>query len=90
MKKLLLNIVLALALVVSITSCRETKEGAENVGDAMENAAEETGKAMDDAADATEGALEEAGKAIDGAVEETKEAGDAVKEAVDSIDGDDN
>jgi hypothetical protein len=83
MKKLLLNVVLALALVVSITSCRETKEGAEKAGDAVETAAEET-------AEATEGALEKAGKAMDNAVDETEEAAEATGDAVEEVVGDDN
>ncbi|WP_026754024.1 hypothetical protein [Sediminibacter sp. Hel_I_10] len=83
MKKPILNLALAIALVVSVSSCRETKEGADNAADAVENSAE-------DAAEATEGALEKAGKAIDNAVEETKEAGEAVEQAVDSIDGENN
>lgn len=83
MKRLLFNIVLALALVISVASCRETKEGADNASDAVENSAE-------NAAEAFEGALEKAGKAIDNAAEETKEAGEAIEKAIDSIDGDDN
>ena len=83
MKKLLLNIILAVVLVVSVTSCRETKEGGDSAADAIENSAES-------AAEATEGALEKAGKAIDNAAQETKEAGEAIEKAVDSIDGDDN
>ena len=58
MKKLLLNIALVLALVVSV-SCRETKEGAENASDAVENAAEEAGEAIEDAAEEAEEALED-------------------------------
>lgn len=90
MKNLLLNGFLAIALIATVSSCRDTKE-ADDVEDAFENAAKETGKAIDDAADATEGALEKAGKAIDEAVEETKEAGEAVDRAIDSVDkSDDN
>ncbi len=83
MKKIILNLILTLALVISVSSCRETKEGANDASDAIENSAKE-------AAEATEGALEKAGKAIDNAVDETKEAGDAIEKAVDSIEADDN
>lgn len=83
MKKVVLNSVLALALIVSVSSCRDTKEGANNAADAVENTA-------DDAAEATEGALESIGKTIDNAVNETKEAGEAVGQAVDTLKGDDN
>ena len=89
MKKLR-NGLLAISLIATLSSCRDTKE-ADDVGDALKNATKETEKALDDAADATEGALEKAGKAIDDAVEETKEAGKAVERAIDSIDkSDDN
>ena len=87
-KTLLLSTVLLLALSLTFTSCRETKN--ESVEDTLENAADAVEDAADDAADATEGALEEAGKAIDNAVDEVKEAGEATKDAVDEIDGDDN
>jgi len=82
MKKLLLSAALLLALSMTFTSCRDTKK-ADSAGEAMEAAA-------DDAAEATEGAMEEVGKAIDNAAEETKEAGEAVGDAVDKIDGNDN
>ena len=89
MKNPFLKSLFAIALVLAMSSCRETKE-ADDVGDALENAAEETGKALDDAGEATKGALEKAGKAIDEAVEETKEAGEAIEKAIDSIDGNDD
>ena len=50
-----------MALMVSITSCRETKEEAEKAGDQVEAAAEKAGDALDDAADATEDAVIYAG-----------------------------
>lgn len=61
---------------LTFTSCRDAKK-IDSVEGAIENAVE-----------ATEGTHEEAGKAIDNAVNETKEAGEATKDAIDKIGGD--
>ena len=53
MRKLILNTALVLALAVSFTSCRETKEEAKGAADAVEKAAGEAADAIGDAADAT-------------------------------------
>lgn len=76
MKKVVLSLALIAFLGLSLNSCRETKN--------------ETEKAVENVEKETEGALEKAGKAVDNAVEETKEAGEAMEDAVDEIDGDDN
>ncbi|WP_369992472.1 hypothetical protein [Winogradskyella sp.] len=76
MKKVILSLALVAFLGLSLTSCRETKN--------------ETEEAVEKVEKETEGAMEKAGKAMDNAVEETKEAGEAVEDAVDEIDGDDN
>ncbi|MBV7269387.1 hypothetical protein [Winogradskyella luteola] len=77
MKKAVLSLALVAFLGLSLNSCRETKE--EKIEVTVEKAEKET-----------EGALEKAGKAVDNVVEETKEAGEAVEDAVDEIDNDNN
>lgn len=74
--------ILLVALGLSFTSCRDTKENPDVI---IIKADEKTEKAAEEA----EGKLEKAGKAIDNAAEETKEAGKAVEDAVEEI-GDNN
>tara|TARA_R100000935_G_scaffold38680_1_gene59954 strand:- start:61241 stop:61483 length:243 start_codon:yes stop_codon:yes gene_type:complete len=80
MKKVFLGFA-ALALVVSISSCRET------TGDKAEEAVEA-------AAEDTENNLEQAGDAIEATAEETEEAleeaGEEIEEAVEDMDDDNN
>ena len=76
MKRVVLNTLLALTLIVSVTSCRETEEKKTEVEVKTEKEAE--------------GRLEAIGKSMDGEVDNTKEAGKAVKEVVEEIDTDDN
>lgn len=83
MKKLLLSSALAVALSLTFTSCRDTENKADDMGDTIENTA-------DDVSDKTEGALQKAGRAIDNAANEVKEAGKAVDSAAQEVVGDDN
>jgi len=76
MKKVVLSLALVAVLGLSFTSCRETKE--------------QTEVTIETAEKKTEGTLEKIGKSVDNAVEKTKEAGEAVEDAVDEIDNDDN
>jgi Tfp pilus assembly protein PilF len=62
MKKLVLSFAMVLALAISFTSCRETKEKSVETTEAAEGSLEKAGKAADDAV--------EAGKALDKAVKE--------------------
>ena len=77
MRKLILSL-MALALVVSVYSCRETNK--ENVRETSEvhkdaeSALDQAGDAIDDAVDATGDALEDAGDAIEEAAKDTEEA----------------
>ncbi|WP_223549025.1 hypothetical protein [Aestuariivivens sp. NBU2969] len=73
MKNTLLSMVLVLALVLSFTSCRDTKKS-----DTME-------ATIENATEATEGALEEAGKAMDEAAEATENAVEAAEDAVEAV-----
>ncbi|WP_197276093.1 hypothetical protein [Mangrovimonas sp. TPBH4] len=73
MKKLLL---ILLAVGISFTACKETKEKTEEVTETVENT-------MEDAVDAVEEAAEATGEAVEEAVDATEEAvEDAIDEAV--------
>lgn len=78
MKKLVLSITLILAMVFSLTSCRDTEKKPEAVDVKIEKAADKT-------TTKTEGALEKMGKAIDHAANETKEAGKSIDSAAKEI-----
>ena len=68
MKKILLSLSLIFVLAISLTSCRDTKEKADETNAEVKIEAE--------------GAFEKAGKSVDKAVEETEEAVDAVEDVV--------
>lgn len=76
MKKVFLGFA-ALALLVSISSCRETT--GDKAEEAVEAAAEDTENNLERAGDAIEEAAEDTGNAL-------QEAGDAVEDAVDDMD----
>lgn len=83
MKNRLLSSILALALGVSFTSCRDTSKKVDDPNIiVIEKKSEPVEK--------TEGALEKAGRAIDKAAQEVKEAGKAVDSAAKEAVGDDN
>jgi len=83
MKKTVISLVLVAFLGFASTSCRETNNTEESV-ETIEQATEETLE------NENEGALEKIGKSVDNAVQETKEAGEAVEDAANDIDNDDN
>lgn len=83
MKKTLLSSALALGLVFSFTSCRETEKTSDGEIIVIE-------KEVDRTPEQSEGALQKAGKAIDKAAKEVKEAGKAVDSAAKEVVGDDN
>lgn len=69
MKKLFLSFA-ALALIVSVSSCRETTVKVDDTTAEMSNDAEE---ALEDAGDAIEEAAEDTGDAIENAADDVKE-----------------
>ncbi|RDK83870.1 hypothetical protein [Marinirhabdus gelatinilytica] len=78
----------ALALTLSVYSCRETtgekaEEAIEAAAEDTENNLEAAGEAIEDAAEETEDALEEAGESIENAVEGTEEE---IEEEMDETD----
>jgi len=70
MKKVLLSTVLVLALALSFTSCRDTKEKTE---DAVENAADAASDAVDSTKETAGDAVDDVKEAADDAVEDAKD-----------------
>lgn len=83
MKKVITTLA-ALALIVSISSCRETT--GEKAEEAIEAAAQDTEDNFEKAGDAIEEAVEETGEAIENAGEEIEEEVDGT----DDVNGDDD
>ncbi|MFC7356505.1 hypothetical protein ACFQO1_02310 [Jejudonia soesokkakensis] len=83
MKKIMTTLA-ALALIVSISSCRETT--GEKAEDALEAAAQDTEDNLEKAGEAIEEAVEDAGDAIENAGDEIEEEIDGT----DDVNGDDD
>jgi peptidoglycan hydrolase CwlO-like protein len=83
MKKIITTLA-ALALIVSISSCRETT--GEKAEDAIKAAVEDTENNIEKAGDAIEEAVEDAGDAIENAGDEIEEEIDGT----DDVNGDDD
>ena len=91
MKKVILSCA-ALALILSLQSCRETTEekALESAAQDTKNNIEAAGNAIEDVAEKTGQALEEAGEEIEGAAKDANRELNEEIEGTDDVNGDDD